>query len=62
MSVDIDLSLGLVGTNSISLISSVRIVLVVGLFILEVVKVLLNLSNYLIVHSEELEDLENNIL
>ena len=40
MSVDIDLSLGLVGTNSISFISSVRIVLVVGLFILEVVKVL----------------------
>ena len=62
MSVDIDLSLGLVGTNSISFISSVRLVLVVGLFILEVVKVLLNLSNYLIVHSEELEDLENNIL
>ena len=62
MSVDIDLSLGLVSTNSISFISIVRIVLVFGLFILEVVKVLLNLSNYLIVHSEELEDLENVIL
>ena len=62
MSVGIDLSLGLVSTNSISFISVVRIVLVFGLFILEVVKVLLNLSNYLIVHSEELEDLENVIL